>query len=117
MLNRIGNSVGKLVNMDKNTQVTLRVKYARMAVLVNLNKPLILKVDIRGKVQLIEYENMPNIFFRSAKPGTHLSRARRIRTRLGERQIRQATTKRLMPNQPLPMVNGLWWRNEEEGTL
>lgn len=67
--NRVGNSVGKLMKIDENTQVTSQGKYTRMAVLINLNKPLISKVDIQGRVQLIEYENSPSVCFTCDKVG------------------------------------------------
>lgn len=59
MLHRIRSSIGKLVKIDEIISMALRGKYGRMVVSVNLNKPLVSKVDIKGRVQLIEYENLP----------------------------------------------------------
>lgn len=66
MLHRVGSSVGKLVKIDETTSVELRGKYRRMAVSMNLKKSLVSKVDIGGRVQLIEYENLPHICFHCA---------------------------------------------------
>lgn len=59
ILHRIGSSIGKLVKIDETISMALRGKYGRMAVSLNLNKSLVSKVDIKGRVQLIEYENLP----------------------------------------------------------
>lgn len=63
MLHGVGLSVGKLVKIVETTTVALKEKYGRMVMSVNLTKPLFSKVDIRGRVQLIEYENLPQICF------------------------------------------------------
>ncbi|KAH1063437.1 hypothetical protein J1N35_028424 [Gossypium stocksii] len=41
-----------------------RGKFARLAVCVDLRKPLVSKVRINGRLQQVEYEALPNIFFK-----------------------------------------------------
>lgn len=49
--------VGKVAKLDLNTDNKVRGRYAQMAVYVNMEKPLISKVLINGKIQRIEYKS------------------------------------------------------------
>ncbi|PPD88378.1 hypothetical protein GOBAR_DD14689 [Gossypium barbadense] len=55
----ISGMVGKIAKLDFNTDSKARGKYARMAVYVNLGKPLLSQVLINGNIQRIEYESLP----------------------------------------------------------
>lgn len=61
MLNKFGSSVRTVIKINDNIVTVSHEKYTSMAVAINLNKPLISKVEIKGRVQLIEYENLPLI--------------------------------------------------------
>ncbi|CAN1148860.1 hypothetical protein LINPERHAP2_LOCUS16724, partial [Linum perenne] len=61
-VNRIGNYIGKTVQMDLATAEGDRDCYARICVEVDLTKPLLGKYIIENK-ELIEYESLGNIFF------------------------------------------------------
>ncbi|MBA0585882.1 hypothetical protein Gorai_016643 [Gossypium raimondii] len=50
--------VGKVVKLDYNTDSRTNSRFARMAVYVNLDKPLTSQVLINGTTQLIEYESL-----------------------------------------------------------
>lgn len=65
----IGQIVGKVVRIDYNTESVTRGKIARIAVEVTLSKPLVSQFLLDGKVQKVEYENLPNICFGCGKYG------------------------------------------------
>jgi len=46
ILTRIGNKVGKTVRVDEHTARKTRGKFARISVEMNLNKPLVPKVQL-----------------------------------------------------------------------
>ncbi|CAN0913332.1 hypothetical protein LINGRAHAP2_LOCUS27857 [Linum grandiflorum] len=56
----LGNLVGKSVRPDIRTQNSVRGKYARIAVEVNLAKPLPKEIFVDGVWQIVEYENLPS---------------------------------------------------------
>ncbi|KAL4324940.1 hypothetical protein GQ457_11G023650 [Hibiscus cannabinus] len=53
----------KVVKIDYNTQGGGRGKFARLAVLVDLNKPLLARIHIDGNIQRIEYEGLHHICY------------------------------------------------------
>ncbi|KAK9181228.1 hypothetical protein WN944_024365 [Citrus x changshan-huyou] len=59
----IGNVVGKVIRIDYNTESLTRGKFARIAVEVSLNKPLWSHFCLDGRMQKLEYENLPVICF------------------------------------------------------
>ncbi|CAN1145774.1 hypothetical protein LINPERHAP2_LOCUS14877 [Linum perenne] len=59
VLTSLGNLIGKTVRIDFNTQRAERVKFARIAVEIDLSEPLLPVVLLDGVHQLVEYENMP----------------------------------------------------------
>ncbi|MBA0553722.1 hypothetical protein Golob_012873 [Gossypium lobatum] len=59
----IGGMVGKVAKLDFNTDNRVRGRFARMAIYVNLDKPLVSQVLINGVLQRIEYEYLPIVFF------------------------------------------------------
>ncbi|CAN0928739.1 hypothetical protein LINGRAHAP2_LOCUS36658 [Linum grandiflorum] len=56
----LGNLVGKTVRPDLRTQNSVRGKFARIAVEVNLAKSLPKGVFVDGVWQVVEYENLPS---------------------------------------------------------
>ncbi|KAL4385985.1 hypothetical protein GQ457_09G013820 [Hibiscus cannabinus] len=46
-----------------------RGRFARMAVSLDLRKPLVSKLFINGRLQVVEYESLPTIFFECGKYG------------------------------------------------
>lgn len=57
MLKKIGSGLGEVIKIDVHTNNTIRGKYARIAVAVDLGRPLVSKVQMRNILQIIEYEN------------------------------------------------------------
>ncbi|KAI9096018.1 hypothetical protein K1719_026165 [Acacia pycnantha] len=65
----IGALLGEVVKIDYRTETRGRGKYARLAVIVDLQKPLVpwIKVDVRAYG--VEYEGLPHICFKCGKVG------------------------------------------------
>ncbi|XP_039009688.1 uncharacterized protein LOC120138191 [Hibiscus syriacus] len=64
----IANTIGIVIKIDYNTKVGERGKFARIAVVIDLNKSLTPCVGIDDFIQKIEYEGLQQICF---KCGTH----------------------------------------------
>ncbi|KAH1121278.1 hypothetical protein J1N35_004438 [Gossypium stocksii] len=64
ILMEIGGLIGKVTKLDFNTDSRARGIYARMAVFVDLGRPLISKILINGCSQILEYENLPIVCFK-----------------------------------------------------
>ncbi|KAL4284355.1 hypothetical protein GQ457_16G011300 [Hibiscus cannabinus] len=60
---------GTVVRIDYNTDVASRGRFARLAVTVNLDKPLISGIVIDGQWQPVEYEGLPSICYGCGKYG------------------------------------------------
>ncbi|KAL4282241.1 hypothetical protein GQ457_03G010920 [Hibiscus cannabinus] len=65
----IAATIGDVVRVDYNTEEGKRGRFARLAIIVDLKKPLISGIIIDGKRQDIEYEGLPLIFFKCGKYG------------------------------------------------
>lgn len=59
----IGSVMGEIVKVDYNTAAHHRGKYARIAVVIDLNKPLVGLLRIDGKLIKIEYENIIDLCY------------------------------------------------------
>ncbi|KAA3460138.1 GroES-like zinc-binding alcohol dehydrogenase family protein [Gossypium australe] len=69
ILEAIGGLIGKVVRLDLNTDNRTRGRFARMAVYINLDKPLTAQVLVNGIKQRVEYEALPAICFNCGKYG------------------------------------------------
>ncbi|KAH1031419.1 hypothetical protein J1N35_043593 [Gossypium stocksii] len=69
VLREIGATIGEVAKLDFNTDNGVRGRFARMAVFVNLGKPLISQVIINGVTQRIEYEHLPTVCFQCGHYG------------------------------------------------
>lgn len=67
ILRMLGQIIGKVIRIDYESAT--RGKFARIAVEVTLSKPLVSQFLLDGKVQKVEYENLPNICFGCGKYG------------------------------------------------
>ncbi|KAL4379799.1 hypothetical protein GQ457_02G025960 [Hibiscus cannabinus] len=63
LFRRIVAIVGDVVRVDYNTKVWERGKFARLAVTVDLNKPLVPCIGIDGFIQNLEYEGLHHICY------------------------------------------------------
>ncbi|KAK9006784.1 hypothetical protein V6N11_019117 [Hibiscus sabdariffa] len=65
----IDESIGPVIKLDYQTEWGRRGCFARMAITIDLSKPLVSKIIVNGKVQLIEYESLHVICFQCGKYG------------------------------------------------
>ncbi|KAL4353103.1 hypothetical protein GQ457_06G028150 [Hibiscus cannabinus] len=63
LFRRIAAVIGTVVKVDYNTDAGERGKFARLAIMVDLNKPLVPCIGIDGFVQRLEYEGLQNICY------------------------------------------------------
>ncbi|KAH1107946.1 hypothetical protein J1N35_011714 [Gossypium stocksii] len=73
----IGSLIGKVVKLDLRIDNRTRGRFARLAVFINLDEPLISKVLVDGVIQQVEYEALPTICFSCGKYGHLKNCARR----------------------------------------
>ncbi|KAK9017890.1 hypothetical protein V6N11_000890 [Hibiscus sabdariffa] len=69
IIEEIGASIGPVVKLDYQTESGRRGRFARMALSIDLSKPLISKLIVNGRVQLVEYESLPVICFQCGRYG------------------------------------------------
>ncbi|KAL4281384.1 hypothetical protein GQ457_03G041560 [Hibiscus cannabinus] len=69
MFRHIANVIGEVVRVDYNTSEGKRGRFARLAMLVDLRKPLVSGIVIDGHRQDIEYEGLPEICFKCGRVG------------------------------------------------
>ncbi|KAL4291711.1 hypothetical protein GQ457_14G003420 [Hibiscus cannabinus] len=65
----IAATIGKVVKVDYNTTEGKRGRFARLALIVDLSKPLVSGIVIDGRCQDIGYEGLPTICFKCVKYG------------------------------------------------
>lgn len=68
----IGHSLGKVIKIDYNTEAGARGRFARLAILIDLAKPLVSKINVDDKTIFIEYEGLPTICYHCGQYG-HLA--------------------------------------------
>ncbi|KAL4384625.1 hypothetical protein GQ457_15G012350 [Hibiscus cannabinus] len=65
----IADTIGRVVRIDYNTTEGKRGRFARLAIMVDLHKPLVSGIIIDGYRQDIEYEGLPVICYKCGKFG------------------------------------------------
>lgn len=68
-LHRIGEKIGRVVRIDKNTESMDCGQYVRFCIEVNLSKPLLSKFRLNGRVWRIQYEGLRQICFKCGHLG------------------------------------------------
>lgn len=63
ILEEIGSLVGKVMKLDLKTDSGARGQFARMAMSVDLEKPLTSQVSINSRIQRVEFEALPTVCF------------------------------------------------------
>lgn len=63
LLKFIGRAIGPFAKIDRKTNNDIRGQFVRLAIYIDLGKPLVSKVNINGKIQCMEYELLPLICF------------------------------------------------------
>ncbi|KAI9128706.1 hypothetical protein K1719_000189 [Acacia pycnantha] len=69
IIRSIGSVFGEVIRVDYNTEAGDRGKFARLAVNIDLTKPLISKIQVDGEVSFVEYEGLPSICFNCGRYG------------------------------------------------
>ncbi|KAH1098639.1 hypothetical protein J1N35_015560 [Gossypium stocksii] len=69
IIEAIGGLIGKVVKLDVQIDNQTRGRFARLAVYINLDRPLISQVYIDGLIQRVEYEALPTVCFDCGKYG------------------------------------------------
>ncbi|CAI0553870.1 unnamed protein product [Linum tenue] len=69
LLFTLGNMIGRAIKLDFHTANQQRAKFARMAVEVDLSKPLVPRIRLDGKWQKVEFGNLPIVCFECGKIG------------------------------------------------
>lgn len=72
LLRASGQIIRPVVKINEHPNAAIRGRFAKLAVCVNLKKPLISKIRINGKIQRVEYDSIPNVCF-TCKLYTHSS--------------------------------------------
>ncbi|KAL4319697.1 hypothetical protein GQ457_18G010960 [Hibiscus cannabinus] len=63
LIEAIGSCIGSVVKIDYQTNNGRRGRFARMAVKINLRQPLVSKIIVNGRTQIVEYESLPIVCF------------------------------------------------------
>ncbi|KAG8474224.1 hypothetical protein CXB51_033548 [Gossypium anomalum] len=69
IIEAIGSLIGSVVKLDLQTDNRTRGRFARLAVFINLDEPLVSQVLVKGVVQRVEYEALPTVCFSCGKYG------------------------------------------------
>ncbi|CAL1395202.1 unnamed protein product [Linum trigynum] len=69
VLTSLGNLIGRTIKLDYHTLTQQRAKFARLAVEVDLSKPLVPRIWLDDDWQKVEYENLPTVCFECGKIG------------------------------------------------
>ncbi|PPS00900.1 hypothetical protein GOBAR_AA19767 [Gossypium barbadense] len=69
ILEAIGSMIGKVVKFDFKTNNRTRNRFARMALFINLDKPLISQICVNREMQRVVYEALPTVCFTCGKYG------------------------------------------------
>ncbi|CAI0453446.1 unnamed protein product [Linum tenue] len=65
----LGNMIGRTIKLDYHTLHQQRARFARIAVEIDLSKPLVTRIRLDGQWQYLEYENLPVVCFECGKIG------------------------------------------------
>ncbi|KAI9071434.1 hypothetical protein K1719_046604 [Acacia pycnantha] len=68
-LRAIGRLLGEVIKIDYTTETRGRGRYARIAILVDLQKPLVPWIKVDGQTYGVEYEGLPLICFECGRIG------------------------------------------------
>ncbi|KAI9107084.1 hypothetical protein K1719_022612 [Acacia pycnantha] len=74
IIRSIGSVFGDVIRVDYNTDSGDRGKFVRLAVNIDLTKPLTSRIQVDGELILVEYEGLPSICFNCGRYG-HLKEA------------------------------------------
>ncbi|MBA0582286.1 hypothetical protein Gorai_024437, partial [Gossypium raimondii] len=123
ILEAVGGLVGKVVKLDFNSDSKTKGRFSRMAVFVDLDKPLVSQVVVHGELVWVEYETLLTICF----PCGHYGHLKGMCTSLGVEksfEIREASDNSESSNQtsdgeslafgPWMVVERKIWRGQRD---
>ncbi|XP_040934424.1 uncharacterized protein [Gossypium hirsutum] len=108
ILTEIGGMVGKVVKLDMNTYSKVRGRFARMAVYINLERPLVSQILINGRSQRVEYESLPTICF-------HCGRYGHVKDNCPFRSTEIIMEKEIAPPKKPPEIHSMVEDGQEKG--
>lgn len=98
IIRAIGEVIGQVLKIDYNTEGFAKARFARLAVKLDLTKPLVSKINLDGVTQLVEYEGLPTICYSCGRYG-HLQEACHLRAQVPISPMSLVTPQ---PNEHLP---------------
>ncbi|CAL1401296.1 unnamed protein product [Linum trigynum] len=69
VLTYLGNLIGRTIKLDNHTINRQRRKFARLAVEIDMSKPLVPRIFLDDQWQKVVYENLPMVCFECGKVG------------------------------------------------
>ncbi|KAL4348042.1 hypothetical protein GQ457_17G005950 [Hibiscus cannabinus] len=78
MFRYIAGVIGQIVRIDYNTEKGKRGRFARLAIVVDLNKPLVPGILVDGVFQKVEYEGLPMICYSCGRYGHTYDSCQRV---------------------------------------
>lgn len=103
VIRQIGSAFGEVIRIDYNTESGDRGKFTRLAVNLDLTKPLVSKVQVDGQVIYAEYEGLPLICFHCGRYGHLKEGCPETKQPATEAQVSQAPqVARELHSHPLP---------------
>ncbi|KAK5839365.1 hypothetical protein PVK06_008144 [Gossypium arboreum] len=69
ILEAAGGMINKVAKLDFQTDKKVKERFVRMAIYINLERPLVSRVLVKGEIQKVEFESLPTIFFSCSKNG------------------------------------------------
>ncbi|KAL1554025.1 hypothetical protein AAHA92_14630 [Salvia divinorum] len=107
VISAIGEAVWKVFRIDYNTSGMQRGKFARLAVNVDLTKPLVSKFTIDGEEFKVEYENLQELCFHCGMYG-HIREGCIHRPKVGAREELGEEGIQALEKTNAPEVYGPW---------
>ncbi|KAL4348041.1 hypothetical protein GQ457_17G013490 [Hibiscus cannabinus] len=91
MFRCIADVLGRVVKIDYNTQEGGQGKFARLALLVDLNKPLCSCINIDGRLQKLEYEGLRQVCFECGIYGHGKENCPSVSAKVGDNEAKETT--------------------------
>ncbi|CAL1372433.1 unnamed protein product [Linum trigynum] len=86
VLTSLGNLIGRTIKLDFHTMNRQRRKFARLAVEIDMSKPLVPRIYLDDHWQKVEYENLPVVCFECGKVGHKADNCHKIRPAVSPNQ-------------------------------
>lgn len=104
VLRAIGEVIGKVLKIDYNTESFEKARFARLAVKLDLTKPLVSRIQLDGVSQFVEYEGLPTICYGCGRYG-HLEEACPFKVHQPSASSKTSANPQVIPQSPA-LVDG-----------